>query len=334
MPNTIHQEPEAAVVLLRALRNTAVSVFYQDQQLRVLWARNVPDSWTQADFVGATDRDLLPPAIADRVIDAKRSVITTLVPDRFDFSIPGTDGARWFDIWIDADLDADGNLRGIITTAVETTEHKRREQTLRTLLREVSHRSRNLLAIIQSIATQTGRFSSTIDQFLARFRGRLQSLAASQDLVTSSDWRGANLGELVREQAARYSLTPRSAIRFSGASPWLNPNAALHIGLALHELAVNSVSYGALSTPNGVVTVAASLLEGGAGNPSLSLEWREPISAPQGISPNGPHRERRFGSIALEQVVPASLNGKAKLDITEGSLTYSLIIPSGNFEVE
>lgn len=104
------------------------------------------------------------------------------------------------------------------------------------MLREVSHRSKNLLAIIQSIATQTGRYSGTIEGFLVRFRGRLQSMASSQDLVTSSNWRGANLHELVMGQVARYSADPSRAIRFAGTQPFLNPNAALHVGLALHNL--------------------------------------------------------------------------------------------------
>src|SRR5690606_26338767 len=136
--------------------------------------------------------------------------------DRLEICIPGTPGERedqWFDLWIDADTTPDGTPSGIITTIVETTDQKRREQTLRVLLREVSHRSRNLLAIIQSIATQTGRYSSTVDGFLARFRGRLQSLASSQDLVTSSNWRGADLGDLVHGQAARFSATPQAAVR-------------------------------------------------------------------------------------------------------------------------
>ncbi|TGU42030.1 histidine kinase, partial [bacterium M00.F.Ca.ET.146.01.1.1] len=97
---------------------------------------------------------------------------------------------------IDADRSEAGEVQGVVTTMVETTEQKRREQTLKTLLREVSHRSKNLLAIIQSIATQTGRYSETLGDFLTRFRGRLQSLASSQDLVTSSNWRGAALREL------------------------------------------------------------------------------------------------------------------------------------------
>ncbi|TIW04709.1 MAG: sensor histidine kinase, partial [Mesorhizobium sp.] len=71
--------------------------------------------------------------------------------------IPGSQGVRWFQLWVDADRGDAGEVLGVVTTMVETTEQKRREQTLKALLREVSHRSKNLLAIIQSIATQTGR---------------------------------------------------------------------------------------------------------------------------------------------------------------------------------
>ena len=83
-------------------------------------------------------------------------------------------------------------------------------------MREVSHRSKNLLAIIQSIATQTGRYSDGITDFLTRFRGRLQSLASSQDLVTSSNWRGAALRELVSGQVGRYSSDLAQSLRLAG----------------------------------------------------------------------------------------------------------------------
>ena len=197
----------------------------------------------------------------------------------------------------------------MITTAIDVTDRKRREQTLRALLREVSHRSKNLLAIIQSIATQTGRYSDSIDSFLSRFRGRLQSLSSSQDLVTSSNWRGADLRELVTGQVGRYVADPVRHIRIEGANPYLNPNAALHIGLALHELAVNSVSYGALSKPDGFVTIRAEIDDG----PALNLTWREAISQRKATA-----AEKRFGSVALERVVPASLNGSATLTIGDG----------------
>ena len=332
--STINSEPDAALGLLRALRNTAVSVFYQNPDLQVVWAQNVPKSWTSGNIIGKTDGDFLPSPMAERVTAAKRIVLTAAHPDRLEISIPNSEGARWFDLWIDADYDSDGNVRGIITTAVETTEQKRREQTLRALLREVSHRSRNLLAIIQSIATQTGRYSVTIEGFLNRFRGRLQSLASSQDLVTSSNWRGANLGELVLGQVGRYTQSPRKAIHFEGERPWLNPNAALHVGLALHELAVNSVSYGALSRPDGFVTVSGQFLPGLPGATSLALTWNENIGGADDGIPDEATREKRFGSVALERIVPASLNGSASLKIAAGKLEYRLEIPFGNFEVD
>ena len=311
-----------------------MSVFYQNRDLQVVWAQNVPTSWASGNIVGLTDGDFLPSPMAERVTAAKRTVLTATNPDRLEISIPNTEGAQWFDLWIDADYSADGKVRGIITTAVETTEQKRREQTLRALLREVSHRSRNLLAIIQSIATQTGRYSVTIEGFLNRFRGRLQSLASSQDLVTSSNWRGADLGELVIGQVGRYSSSPRSAVRFEGERPWLNPNATLHVGLALHELAVNSVSYGALSKPDGFVTVSGRLLPGPPGATSLALTWNEIVGGPDDEIPDEATREKRFGSVALERIVPASLNGSASLEISAGKLEYRLVIPFGNFEVD
>ncbi len=334
LPSQIESEPEAAVALLRALRNTAISVFYQDADLRFLWARNVPEGWLSGNISGATDADLFPSPIAERVITAKQAAMTAREADRFEIRIPGGAGAHWFDIWIDPDIDQDGNVKGLITTAVETTDLKRREETLRGLLREVSHRSRNLLAIIQSIANQSGRFSTTLDQFLSRFRGRLQSLAASQDLVTSSNWRGASLGELVIGQVARYSLAPLNSVRFAGPSPWLNPNAALHVGLAVHELAVNSVSFGALARPDGFATVTSSLGSGASGQPSLTLIWQETIAPADEPEPSDEVRERRFGSIALERIVPASLDGTATLDLSGGQLTYTLTMPIGNFEAE
>jgi hypothetical protein len=170
--------------LLRALRNTGISLIYQDRSLHVVWAQNVPPSWSDHSLAGMTDFEFLPGGEASRVVAAKEAVQRSGEPKSLEISVPNGDGLSWYEISVDADKSADGAVKGVITTAIDITDRKRREQTLRALLREVSHRSKNLLAIIQSIATQTGRYSGTIDGFLSRFRGRLQSLASSQDLVT------------------------------------------------------------------------------------------------------------------------------------------------------
>jgi two-component sensor histidine kinase len=317
--------PEMGRSLTRALRHTGISLIYQDLELRVLWAQNVPSSWTEHDIVGKTDPEFLPGAEAERVVAVKNAVSQSGEPASVEISVNSGKNLCWYEIAVDADRAADGTVSGLITTAIDITDRRRREQTLRALLREVSHRSKNLLAIIQSIATQTGRYSDTIDGFLARFRGRLQSLASSQDLVTSSNWRGADLRELVVGQVGRYVPNPTGHLRIDGINPYLNPNAALHVGLALHELAVNSVSYGALSKAHGVVAIVAE--KGGDG--SFSLYWREAVP-PVGSRAS----KKRFGSVALERVVPASLNGSATLSIGNGELEYRLTVPAGNFDLE
>jgi two-component sensor histidine kinase len=314
-----------AVSLAAALRHAEISVLFQDTSLAFVWAESPNRHWTA---IGKTDADIFPAEIAAQMSAAKSAILAGSPAAKMEIELAEGDGARWYDIWLDPHVGPDGAIDGVITTAIDITDQKLREQTLRTLLREVSHRSKNLLAIIQSIAAQTGRYSGSIDEFLIRFRGRLQSLSSSQDLVTSSNWRGADLGHLVTSQVARYCADPVRNIRLSGANPYLNPNAALHVGLALHELAVNSVSYGALSQPDGYVSIdispAASAPAG-----AMELLWRETMPA------SAASRDRKkFGTVALERVVPASLNSTAALAAENGELTYRLLLPAESFHAE
>ncbi|MBI1621421.1 sensor histidine kinase [Aquamicrobium zhengzhouense] len=313
--------------LLRALRNTGIIVIYQTPDLRVRWAQNIPEKWSSGDVSGRSDGEFMPALVAERALELKRSVLATGIQETMEFRDRNAVGARWYDMWIDADRDDENLIQGVVTTIVDVTERKNREQTLQTLLREVSHRSKNLLAIIQAIASQTGRYSSGIEMFLDRFRGRLQSLASSQDLVTSSNWRGAMLSELVEGQVDRFLNGSGTEVRFQGPDVYLNPNAALHIGLALHELVVNSLSHGALSRPNGDVVLTSEINQTAVdGTPSLVIQWRESTDA------RDMHSEPRFGSVALERVVPMSLDGRAKLEVGENRLDYRLEVPGGNFE--
>ena len=315
--------------LLRALRNTGIVVFYQTPDLRVVWGQNIPVQWSDGDLSGQTDSEFIQGASADRIMERKRAVLASGSPETLEFRDGAADGGRWYDMWIDADLAEDGSVRGLVTTVVEITDRKHREQTLRTLLREVSHRSKNLLAIIQSIATQTGRHSFSIDTFLDRFRGRLQSLASSQDLVTSSNWRGAMLSELVEGQMARFQGDAGEGVVFRGTDVYLNPNAALHIGLALHELIVNSMSHGTLASQQGTVSLTSELAESADdGGPTLTLVWSEETNA------RDMEQDKRFGGVALERVVPLSLDGTAEFQFDENKLEYRLVVPSTNFEID
>jgi two-component sensor histidine kinase len=312
--------------LLKALANTGITVVYFNPEMDVEWCENVPRAWAASPIEGRSLHTFLPVDAAADIVLAKHEAVTSGQGRKVEICLPAEQGATWFSVWVDAYRAASGEVAGIMTTAVDITDQRRREQTLRTLLREVAHRSKNLLAIIQSIAAQTGRHSDTIDHFLSRFHGRLQSLASTQDLVTSSNWRGASLHDLVMGQVGRYTADPNTSIRLEGGKSYLDPNAALHIGLALHELAVNSVSYGALARPNGQVSIIARHTEP---PPCLSITWTEAID-----NPDLTVGKKRFGSVALERVVPASVNGSAELAISNDHLTYSLLVPEGHFESE
>jgi two-component sensor histidine kinase len=325
MPNSAPYTIELGRGLLRALRNTGIIVFYQTSDLKVLWGQNIPQNWGGGIIVGKTDAEFLPGPAAERVSERKHAVLATGSPETLEFRDSAEDGGRWYDMWIDADTGPDG-IAGIVTTVVDITERKHREQTLRRLLREVSHRSKNLLAIIQSIAAQTGRYSPDIDVFLERFNGRLQSLASSQDLVTSSNWRGAMLSKLVEGQIARFRGDADEGVVFEGVDVHFNPNAALHVGLALHELVVNSMSHGALSRADGHVRLTSEFVNGKTSGSPLLLTWSEQTGA------EAVRSQKRFGSVALERVVPVSVEGTAEFNFEGDHLEYRLEVPASNFE--
>jgi two-component sensor histidine kinase len=316
------------VSLAAALRHANIAVMLQDTSLIFVWTEHPANHWVSGAAIGKTDADILPESAASAMTVAKTSILSGGPASKMEIELADADGARAYEIWLDPHIGPDGSIDGVITTAIEITEQKLREQTLRTLLREVSHRSKNLLAIIQSIAAQTGRYSDSITEFLTRFRGRLQSLSSSQDLVTSSNWRGADLGHLVTSQIARYCADPAHNIRLTGLNPYLNPNAALHVGLALHELAINSVSYGALSLPDGFVTIDIHRV----GDPdagAMELLWSETLPSGEAALDR-----KKFGTVALERVVPASLNSSATLSAENGELFYRLLLPADSFHAE
>ncbi|BDA85883.1 histidine kinase [Aureimonas sp. SA4125] len=310
---------------LKALANTEMTLFAQDRELKYIWVFNSKDTWLNDSILGLGDHDVLSRQAAERSEAVKRDVIRTQRPAHFELASTTGSTSRWFDIRVDVDRDGD-DVIGIIGTSLEITEQKRREETLKTLLRELSHRSKNLLAIIQSLASQTARHSVTVPEFLVRFRGRIQSLAASQDIVTDADWRGADLVSLVAMQVERYAPDGVGQVRFDGSDVYLSPTASLHVGLALHELAVNAASYGSLSVPGGRVGISSVIVERN-GETFLRLNWQE-SGGPRVRSDH----ESRFGTSTLERIVPNSVGGEAELDYLPDGIRYSLLIPDTQFE--
>jgi two-component sensor histidine kinase len=191
-------------------------------------------------------------------------------------------------------------------------------------MREISHRSKNLLSVIQAIAGQTGRTAGTVEEFESRFTQRLYGLAASHDILVDQGWRGAPLADLVRMQLAPFIETDSARVAVDGAEVIVTAQAAQALGLAFHELATNAAKYGALSTATGTVTVVWRFDEEDAERP-LRLSWLE--ESELAITP--PHR-KGFGHVVLEQIVATSIEGRVTMDFAPHGLRWMVLIPRAN----
>ena len=152
--------------------------------------------------------------------------------------------------------EADRTLDALASTARVFEQHDRerdeREAHVRLIMRELSHRSKNLLAIVLAIARQTSRHTTSFTDFESRFNSRIQALADAHDLLVEQQWSGAYLDDLVRAQLTAFG-TERVATH--GERIMLRTEAVQNVALALHELATNALKYGALSVPAGKVNI-------------------------------------------------------------------------------
>src|SRR5258708_21336086 len=107
------------------------------------------------------------------------------------------------------------------------------------MLQELNHRVKNTLSTVQSIAVQTSKSAKTTKEFQQAFGLRLVALAKTHDLLTQSDWKGASLREVARQQLSPYERTGTNPFTFPDEDVWLKPNAALALGMAFYELTTN-----------------------------------------------------------------------------------------------
>ncbi|WP_208441744.1 PAS domain-containing sensor histidine kinase [Bartonella raoultii] len=332
--------------LMQAIRGADICVLYQATNLVYLWAENLPQHLHNKWRVGCRDSDFFSLDLADNMETIKLQVLATgkmqSIEARFEDMAKQ---AIWYKFSIDCHRNDNGDIIGIITTGVDISGLRRREQVLKILLREVSHRSKNLLAIIQSIASQTARYTESLQIFLRKFQGRLHSLSHSQDLITDSDWRGAQFRELVHSQTLGYLMKETERFSLEGIDPYLFPNAALHIGLAIHELIVNSLSFGALSQEQGSVCIGCEIQPNtnnsqsntNNGQPNMNnrktqllITWTEHFAANTILSSE---QKACFGSAVLEKIVPVSVNGSASFTLTEKGIVYRLSVPDTYFDI-
>jgi PAS domain S-box-containing protein len=219
----------------------------------------------------------------------------------------------------------DGKAERMVSIVTDVTERKAAEDHIQFLMHEISHRSKNLLMVIQSIARRTARTAGTMEEFESRFERRLQGLAASHDVLVRENWHGAPLASLVRQQLVPFVEIQSSRFELAGPDVVITAEAAQAIGLAIHELATNAIKYGALSEPSGRVKVSW-MFDGNAGVPGqLVLNWTE-----QSGPPVSPPSRKGFGHVVIGEMVERALNGKVAVDFAQEGLKWSVSIPATN----
>src|SRR5579871_3841908 len=189
--------------------------------------------------------------------------------------------------------DATGTVVGASKVARDITQQKRAQEVQTLLLQELSHRVKNTLATVQSIAHQTLRNAEHPYDFATAFSGRIQALAKAHTLLTQNTWQGTQMAELVRDQITLGS-SDDERVSCSGPALLLDPQTALHLALVLHELATNARKYGSLSVPQGRLSVEWSVESNGThwGH----LHWKE-RGGPEVLAPS----EFGFGTTLIEQ---------------------------------
>jgi PAS domain S-box-containing protein len=224
---------------------------------------------------------------------------------RYEVSVCTASGRiRQWDVNSALTIDLDGRPIGLHAVARDVTEQRAFDEQQQLLINELNHRVKNTLALVQGLALQSFKRDRTVTEGQEVFQARLGMLAAGHDLLTREKWEGATVAALVADATAPYA-DPPGRILAGGDPVVLTPQAAISLGMALHELGTNAAKYGALSHPEGRVTVNWSL----GPDRNFTFLWLE-TGGPQ-VSP--PTRQG-FGLRMIERALANDLNGKVSVD--------------------
>ena len=227
--------------------------------------------------------------------------------------------------WLKRDVrpwwDNQGKIGGLVVSWEDITGRKQAEEQQQMLVREVMHRTKNLIAVIQSIATAT--FRNTDDPAQEAFLSRLHALANAHGLLLNAAGEGALLEEIVRGQLAGFA----GSVSIDGPRILLKPNAAQSFALVVHELATNASKYGALTSDSGHVAVTWSVRSAGE-MAKLHFRWQE-----RGGPLVGKPTRKGFGTVLLQHAI-AGMDSAPTIDFDPAGLTYetetalSMLVPT------
>jgi len=304
-----------------ALRGSSIMVFSHDRDLRYNWVYNPAIGLNADDMIGRTDEEFWQDEGSQSIVDMKKAAVASGEAQHGEIVMTLDDKPRYFQLRLEPILGRDRSIQGLAGVAVDVTEAHQQELHLRLVMRELTHRSKNLLAVIQAMARQTAARSDDPQTFVTRFSARLRAMAASHDLLVAREWHGATLKDLVSAQLSQAIDPGSDQLVIEGPMLSLRPDAVQNIGLALHELTTNAAKYGALSVPDGRISLNWGIRNGDR----LHLRWEE-TNGPMVQQPE----KTGFGVTLLERSVGQALDGIVTLEFTPGGVVCEIDIPSSH----
>jgi two-component system, chemotaxis family, CheB/CheR fusion protein len=210
----------------------------------------------------------------------------------------------------------------IVEYCIDISDRKRAEQERELLAHELSHRVKNTIAIVQSLAMQTNGRLRSVEAFRETFVGRLQALARAHSLLLDAHWRSADLKTLVEQALAVYRIDHPEVVEVDGEPVALTPKQALGLSLMLHELGTNALKYGALSRDEGRLHVSWQIEQ--MSDRRIRLKWEE-RHGPRVEPP----MEKGFGLQLIERAASYELDGNVELNFASYGLVCEVVFPLG-----
>jgi PAS domain S-box-containing protein len=220
--------------------------------------------------------------------------------------------------------DAAGKPIVAVGVNIDITETKNAAEKTRLLLRELNHRVKNTLAMLQSLARQTLNRSSDPAEFMEAFSGRLRAISEAHTLLSDREWSGISLIDLIAKQVEPYAIYDPKQIELTGEDMVLPPDHALGLGIALHELATNAARHGALSVAGGRVRVSWQV-EAGLNASRVVIHWIE-SDGPRVLPPDA----RGLGERLIERSLDKVLSSSVRLSYPESGLEALISMPIGD----
>jgi len=251
-----------------------------------------------------------------RVLDSLRSLTERAHPWIDEIRIKASSGQiRWISMKGVPLIAGDGSVNGFIGVAHDVTESKRTTAHTEALLREVTHRSKNMLALILAMARLTAREATDIDSHLKDFSLRVAGLSASQDLIVAAEWQSVDLGSLAVSEVQAIARDRASRVSITGPSFLVTPEAAQTLGMILTELTLNALQHGALSVPDGHVRLTWQIRDNG----EVEMIWKE--TGGGGFDPKQP---KGYGMAAVERFSIQGLKVSASFSASDRGFTWTL----------